>query len=273
MSIKGDIGWQHNTISYDAILEKVRATNGSNASLQDLSMFNQLSAEDPLEALIRMEDSDEWNDEVIPDPTLFHKRNQTPTLIKKVEMKMNAQMKEALKDVEIATERSIVVTPALEDMLDEMTQFAFNRMITGGYWVAALLHESVDGKPDDFKPDVDDTEGGIAQAIQGIEQFAYNRDVQDTDPERKGMSTGQWEFLTNMAKQATENVARLDTLQGAGFVVHDTFESKYNEIRDEIAEKARIKQQAANMREARRKDAANRAGKEVKAKLASITGR
>ena len=103
--------------------------------------------------------------------------------------------------------------------------------------------------------------------------FAYNRDNDDTDPDRKGMTTGQWNFLSNMAKQANESVTRLDTLQGAGFVVHTTFDTQYAEIREEIADKARAKQMAANLREARRKDSLSNASKATRAKLANIVGR
>jgi hypothetical protein len=268
MSIAGDIGWSRNTVSYDAILEKVRATNGSNASLEDLSMFNQQCAEDPLEALLRMEDSDEWSDETLPDPTLYKTVG---------EVKMSAQMKEALIEAGIQSndsdEPSIVITPALHEMLDEMMQFNFKRLVTGAYWVSSLLHESADGRPDDFTPCVEDCKAGIAQAITGIEVFAYNRDdTQERDPARKGMSGGQWNFLSNMAKQATESVARMDTLKGAGYTTHTSFEAQYEEVLTEAKQRAREKQIAANQREMRRQDTLKNASASVQAKLANIIG-
>lgn len=284
MSIAGDIAHQRNTISYDQILDDVRSKNGSNASIDDLSMFHANSAEDPLEALIKMEDADEWPSEQTVDLSLYSTKSIERLTTKyqplnTVRINMETQTANGNATTKTGIEAngalngsapSVVVTEQLHEMLDEMTQFTFRRLVTGGYWVASLLHESSDGRPDDFTPDVHDVKAGIAQAVDGIEMYAYNRDVQDTDPARKGMTTGQWNFLSNMAKQATDSFSRLDTLKGAGFAVNTTFENEYAEVRDEIAEKARIKQQQANQREARRKDALSGANMKVRAKLDSV---
>lgn len=242
MSTADSIWWQRNVISYHKILDDIGAKHGTSPNIEDLNMFNQETYPDPLDELIAM--------------------GEQPIIYETKETEMAAQAAKKVEKVE--NEPQLTITPALKDMLEEMAQKSYTSMVRAGNWIGTLLSETTEM---DYIASLEETMHGIVQAINGVENYAYNRELSETDPTRVAVSGGQWEFLSNMATQVIEMDKRLDTLESAGFIPHNSFEQEYNAIRSERIEKKRLKAEQASLRAARKKGALQHASDETKARL------
>jgi len=161
-------------------------------------------------------------------------------------------------------EETITMTPALKQMLKEMANRSYSSFVRGGNWIATLMKETDERN---YIADLEETKRGLAMGVAGIELYAYNRDLTDHDPARRGMTSGQWNFLANMAEQVQNMAERLEILDEAGFTPDNSFADEYNAIVAERREQIHRKAQESRMRESRQQDALNHATDQVKARL------